>query len=115
MGKTFLVREAFQYDFAFYHTGVANESKTTQLSEFKKVIDKIRSGETGRAKKLVRRLRITDFAEPYFAFYPSPFTFSLEIPVFIVGPRGEGWSLTLHPPFTTLHLRLGWLIRAYAQ
>jgi len=36
VGKTFLVREAFQYDIAFYHTGVANESKTTQLSEFLK-------------------------------------------------------------------------------
>ena len=34
VGKTFLVREAFDNDFAFYHTGLANESNRVQLSEF---------------------------------------------------------------------------------
>ena len=28
VGKTFLVREAFNNDFAFYHTGLANETNT---------------------------------------------------------------------------------------
>ena len=34
VGKTFLVREAFGNEFAFYHTGLANESNRVQLSEF---------------------------------------------------------------------------------
>ena len=34
VGKTFLVREAFDNDFAFCHTGLANESNRVQLSEF---------------------------------------------------------------------------------
>ena len=38
----------------------------------------------------------------YFAFYPSPFTFSPVSLVFISISRGEWWVLTLHPPFTSL-------------
>lgn len=34
VGKTFLVREYFNRKFDFYHTGVANSDKATQLSEF---------------------------------------------------------------------------------
>ena len=34
VGKTFLVREFFDKKFDFYHTGVANSDKATQLSEF---------------------------------------------------------------------------------
>ena len=34
VGKTFLVREAFNNDFAFYHTGLANETNRIQLAEF---------------------------------------------------------------------------------
>ena len=34
VGKTFLVREAFNNDFAFYHTGLANETNHIQLAEF---------------------------------------------------------------------------------
>ncbi len=34
VGKTFLVREAFNNDFAFYHTGLANETNHVQLTEF---------------------------------------------------------------------------------
>jgi len=30
VGKTFLVREAFNNDFAFYHTGLANETNRIQ-------------------------------------------------------------------------------------
>lgn len=30
VGKTFLVREAFNNDFAFYHTGLANENNRIQ-------------------------------------------------------------------------------------
>jgi AAA+ ATPase superfamily predicted ATPase len=34
VGKTFLIREAFGNKFDFYHTGIANTKKETQLSEF---------------------------------------------------------------------------------
>lgn len=34
IGKTFLVREAFDYRFAFQHTGLANGTKTEQLADF---------------------------------------------------------------------------------
>ena len=34
IGKTFLVRETFNYHFAFQHTGVQNADKSRQLSEF---------------------------------------------------------------------------------
>lgn len=34
VGKTFLVREAFDNTFAFYHTGLANEPNRIQLAEF---------------------------------------------------------------------------------
>ena len=34
VGKTFLVREAFNNDFVFYHTGLANETNRIQLAEF---------------------------------------------------------------------------------
>ena len=34
VGKTFLVKEAFNNDFVFYHTGLANETNRIQLAEF---------------------------------------------------------------------------------
>ena len=34
IGKTFLIREAFQQRFAFYHTGVAGACRQEQLSRF---------------------------------------------------------------------------------
>lgn len=34
IGKTFLIREYFQQQFCFYHTGIANVSMKTQLSSF---------------------------------------------------------------------------------
>ena len=40
VGKTFLVREAFQHDFAFYLTGVPNINLAQQLSNFYKAIQK---------------------------------------------------------------------------
>lgn len=36
VGKTFLIRETFEYNFAFHHTGKFSESKTEQLYEFAK-------------------------------------------------------------------------------
>ena len=36
VGKTFLVRETFNYKFAFQHTGLQNASKNEQLKEFQK-------------------------------------------------------------------------------
>lgn len=50
VGKTFLVREAFKHHFAFYHTGIANESKTVQLAEFKKSLSLIGKVKRGRLK-----------------------------------------------------------------
>lgn len=35
VGKTFLVRETFDYKFAFQHTGLANQTTRNQLKEFK--------------------------------------------------------------------------------
>lgn len=34
VGKTFLVREAFNYKFTFQHSGIANAAKSTQLEEW---------------------------------------------------------------------------------
>ncbi|MBO7626000.1 MAG: ATP-binding protein [Paludibacteraceae bacterium] len=36
VGKTYLVRETFNYNFAFQHTGVQNGDKTRQLTEFER-------------------------------------------------------------------------------
>ena len=40
VGKTFLVREAFNYKFTFQHTGIANTAKSTQLEEWGKSLQK---------------------------------------------------------------------------
>ena len=34
IGKTFLIRETFNYKFAFQHSGVANQNTKVQLQEF---------------------------------------------------------------------------------
>ena len=39
VGKTFLVREVFGYEFSFYHTGIANGSKQMELAEFRKSLE----------------------------------------------------------------------------
>ena len=35
VGKTFLVREAFNYKFTFQHAGIANAPKSVQLEEWR--------------------------------------------------------------------------------
>ncbi|PSL25342.1 ATP-binding protein [Chitinophaga ginsengisoli] len=40
VGKTFLIREAFQQDFAFYLTGVANVNLQQNLSNFQRALQK---------------------------------------------------------------------------
>lgn len=40
VGKTYLVRETFQKQFTFYHTGLANATKEEQLAEFKESLRK---------------------------------------------------------------------------
>ncbi|MBQ8501299.1 MAG: AAA family ATPase [Bacteroides sp.] len=40
VGKTFLVRETFNYKFTFQHSGIANMPKSTQLEEWKKSLQK---------------------------------------------------------------------------
>jgi hypothetical protein len=44
VGKTFLIREAFQQDFTFYLTGVANINLQQQLSNFHRAVRKYYSG-----------------------------------------------------------------------
>lgn len=46
IGKTFLIREAFQQDFTFYLTGVANISLQQQLSNFHRAMRKYYSNST---------------------------------------------------------------------
>ena len=40
IGKTFLVRETFNYEFAFQHSGLANQNTRTQLREFRQSLVK---------------------------------------------------------------------------
>jgi hypothetical protein len=40
VGKTFLVRETFDYKFTFQHTGIANASKGIQLEEWRNSLEK---------------------------------------------------------------------------
>ncbi len=40
VGKTFLVREAFNYKFTFQHSGIANASRATQLEEWRNSLQK---------------------------------------------------------------------------
>ena len=42
VGKTFLIREYFNNDFFFSHTGLANGSNTAQLAEFNKSLRRVR-------------------------------------------------------------------------
>ena len=44
VGKTFLTREAFHNDFAFYLTGVANITLRQQLSNFQRALRKYHAG-----------------------------------------------------------------------
>lgn len=43
VGKTFLIREAFQQDFTFYLTGVANINLQQNLSNFHRALQKFNS------------------------------------------------------------------------
>ncbi len=40
VGKTYMIREAFDGDFAFYHTGIANVGRVEQLARFVKSLQK---------------------------------------------------------------------------
>jgi AAA+ ATPase superfamily predicted ATPase len=44
VGKTFLTREAFHNDFAFYATGIANITLRQQLSNFQRAMRKYHAG-----------------------------------------------------------------------
>lgn len=39
VGKTFLIRESFNYDFTFQHAGIANGSRSQQLDAFRRSIE----------------------------------------------------------------------------
>ena len=47
VGKTFLIREFFNNDFTFAHTGLANTQTSIQLTEFNKSLKRYR----GNAQK----------------------------------------------------------------
>ena len=47
---------------------------------------------------------VSYFLEAHLLFVPSPFTFLFEMPINTRDEGGEGYSLALHPPFTTFHL-----------
>ena len=40
VGKTFLIRETFNYQFAFYHTGLSNKGGREQLISFQESLQK---------------------------------------------------------------------------
>jgi len=40
IGKTFLIREFFNYKFTFQHSGVANQKTRLQLRDFKQSLEK---------------------------------------------------------------------------
>ena len=50
VGKTYLVRKAFDGDFAFYHTGIANVGKKEQLARFVRSLQKYGLAEKVRPK-----------------------------------------------------------------
>lgn len=50
VGKTYLVRKAFDGEFAFYHTGIANVGKREQLERFAKSLQKQGLAEKPRPK-----------------------------------------------------------------
>lgn len=50
VGKTYLVRKAFDGEFAFYHTGIANVGKKEQLERFAKSLQKQGLAEKPRPK-----------------------------------------------------------------
>lgn len=57
VGKTFLVRETFNYEFAFQHSGLANQNTRAQLREFRQSL--IRAG--------MKKCRIpTDWSDAFF-------------------------------------------------
>ncbi len=57
VGKTFLVRETFNYKFAFQHSGLANQNTRSQLREFR--LSLIKSG--------MKKCRIpTDWFDAFF-------------------------------------------------
>lgn len=41
VGKTFLIREAFDYKFTFQHTGILDAPKSEQISEFMRSLYKV--------------------------------------------------------------------------
>ena len=51
VGKTYLIRETFDGCFAFYHTGIANASRTEQLERFAKSLEKQGAGHNKKRLK----------------------------------------------------------------
>lgn len=47
VGKTFLIREAFNYKFTFQHTGILDATKSEQISEF---VDSVHRAGLGKCQ-----------------------------------------------------------------
>ena len=50
VGKTYLIRECFNYNFAFQHTGVQNASRDRQLEEFRKSLNNAGADSVAKIK-----------------------------------------------------------------
>ena len=60
VGKTYLIRETFGYQFAFQHTGLQNGNKAAQLKEFQ------RSLKNAGMKNIPR---LSDWSDAFFALW----------------------------------------------
>ena len=50
VGKTYLIRECFNYNFAFQHTGVQNANRDRQLEEFRKSLNNAGADSVAKIK-----------------------------------------------------------------
>ena len=58
VGKTFLIREAYNYEFAFQHTGTYGASRKQQLSDFRDSLYNAGLGECAMPKNWSEAFRL---------------------------------------------------------
>lgn len=59
VGKTFLIREAYNYDFVFQHTGTYGATRKQQLSDFRDSLLESRTAESCKTYGQYRLLEVT--------------------------------------------------------
>ncbi|MBP1582377.1 MAG: ATP-binding protein [Victivallales bacterium] len=91
VGKTYLIRETFGGEFAFYHTGIANVGRHEQLDRFARSLE--RYGAKHGKKPLRNWFEAFDRLEDYLQGYPAgkKVIFIDELP----------WMDTAHSGFTS--------------